>query len=115
MMKGLFGRIQDEFKAREKTPGLDMTDILDMPDNLREIINWMLRNTYVDLQQLTARMDNDEQKARDMLNTLLDKGYIREIDMKGHVQYRVRLKPKRKHNMPSNLWKALDDKTGKGG
>ena len=113
MTKGLFGRIQDEFKAREKSPGLDMTEILDLPDQLRSVINWMLRETYVDLAQVTVYLDNNEQSARDMINTLLDKGYIREIDMKGRVQYRVRLKPRRKHNMPSNLWKALDDKTSK--
>jgi hypothetical protein len=113
MTKGLFGRIQDEFKAREKTPGLDMAEILEMPDNLRTVINWMLRQTYVDLAQVTAHLGNNEQTAHEMIDTLLDKGYIREIDMKGRVQYRVRLKPKRKHNMPSNLWKALDDKTGK--
>jgi Fic family protein len=113
MTKGLFGRIQDEFKAQEKTPGLDMAEILDLPDNLRTVINWMLRETYVDLAQVTAYLDNDEQKARNMINTLLDKGYIREIDMKGRVQYRVRLKPKRKHNVPSNLWKALENKTNK--
>lgn len=113
MTKGLFGRIQDEFKARELTPGLDMAEILDLPDDLRSVINWMLRETYVDLAQVTTHLHNDESTARNLINTLLDKGYIREIDLKGRVQYRVRLKPKRKHNMPSNLWKALDDKTGK--
>jgi Fic family protein len=113
MTKGLFGRIQDEFSAREKTLGLDMTDILELPDNLREVINWMLRETYVDMAQVTAHLGNSEQNARTMIDTLLDKGYIREIDMKGRIQYRVRLKPKRKHDMPSNLWKALDDKTSK--
>lgn len=113
MTKGLFGRIQDEFKAREITPGLDMVEILDLPDQLRTVINWMLRETYVDLPQVTAYLNNDEPSARNMLDMLLDKGYIREIDMKGRVQYRVRLKPKRKHNMPANLWKALDEKTDK--
>ncbi|HJW30924.1 MAG TPA: hypothetical protein VJ508_16945 [Saprospiraceae bacterium] len=113
MTKGLFGRIQDEFRAREKTPGLDMTDILDLPDNFREVINWMLRQTSVDVPQMTAHLANNEQNARAMISTLLDKGYIREIDINGSVQYRVRLKPKRKHNMPSNLWKALENKTGK--
>ena len=113
MSKGLFGRLQEEVVAREKTPGLDMTEILDLPDSLREIINWMLRETQVTFAQVVTRMGKDEPTARAMLDNLLDKGYIREIDMKGQVQYRVRLKPKRKHNIPSNLWKALDDKTEK--
>lgn len=111
MGKGLFGRLQTEVTVREKNPGLDMGNILDLPDDLREIITWMLRESHVDLSQMTAHLGKDEAAARAMIDSLLDKGYIREIDMKGQVQYRVRLKPKRKVNMPSNLWKALEDKT----
>ena len=111
MAKGLFGRLQDEVVVREKNPGLDMGNILELPDDLRGIITWMLRETHVDLPQITARMGKDEAAARAMIDSLLDQGYVREIDIKGQVQYRVRLKPKRKVNMPSNLWKALEDKT----
>ena len=113
MSKGLFGRLQAEVVAREKNPGLDMAEILDLPDSEREIINWMLRETYVSFAQLTKRMAKGESSARSMLDSFLDKGYVREIEMKGEVLYRVRLKPKRKHNMPSNLWKALENKTDK--
>ena len=111
MGKGLFGRLQDEVTVREKSPGLDMSAILELPDGEREIIIWMLRETQVDMTQLTAHTGKDEASARAMIKSMMDKGYVREIDIKGQVQYRVRLKPKRKHNMPSDLWKALEDKT----
>lgn len=111
MAKGLFGRLQDEVTVREKILGLDMGNILDLPDATREIIIWMLRETQVDLAQLTAHLGQDEARARVLIASLLEQGYVREIDMKGQVQYRVRLKPKRKHNMPSNLWRALENKT----
>lgn len=113
MTKGLFGRLQDEVSVREITPGLDMGSILDLPDALREVITWMLRETHVDLAQMIAHLGKGESDARAMIGSLLAQGYVREIDIKGQVQYRVRLKPKRKHNMPSNLWKALEDKTDK--
>jgi len=113
MSKGLFGRLQDEVEAREKTPGITMSDVLDLPDALRDIINWMIRGKEVTFAQVVARLGNDERAARKMLDSLLEKGYIREIDMKGQIHYRVRLAPKQKRDVPSNLWNALNDKTDK--
>ncbi len=111
MGKGLFGRLQAEVTVREKNPGLDMGNILDLPDGEREIITWMLREKSVDLAHMAAHLGQDETHARATLDSLVEKGYVREIDIKGNVEYRVRLKPKRKVNMPSNLWAALEDKT----
>src|SRR5262249_55027939 len=99
MGKGLFGRIQDEVNAREKSPGITMADILTMPDQLRELIRWMMREVEVGLPQVSAYMAKDESAARSMIKSLVDQGFVREIDMKGVVRYRVRLAPKRKHNM----------------
>ncbi len=110
MGKGLFGRLQNEVNAREKTPGITIADILDLPDSLRDLINWMMREVEVSLPELAAHLGKDEPSARAMLATLLDKGFVREIEMKGKLTYRVRLAPKRKITMPANLWKALDDK-----
>ena len=110
MGKGLFGRLQDEVTVREKMPGLDMGNILELPDGTRETIVWMLRETQVDLPQLAVYLGKDEDSARATVNALVAQGYVRMIDIKGQVHYRVRLKPKRKHNMPPDLWKALEDK-----
>jgi predicted HTH transcriptional regulator len=111
MGKGLFGRLQAEVTVREKHPGLDMGNILDLPDDEREIITWMLREKSVNQIKLAAHLGKDEAQARTTLDALVEKGYIREIDIKGQVEYRVRLKPKRKVNMPSNLWAAIEGKT----
>jgi hypothetical protein len=111
MGKGLFGRLQAEVTVREKNPGLDMGNILDLPDDEREVITWILRENSVDLAQMTVHLGRDEAHARARLDSLVEQGYVREIDIKGTVQYRVRLKPKRKVNMPSNLWAALEGKT----
>ena len=70
--------------------------MLDLPDSLRDIINWMIRGKEVDFAQVTARLGNDERAARQMLDALLEKGYIREIDVNGQSHYRVRLTLKHK-------------------
>ena len=48
--------------------------------------------------------------AEDLLADLLDKGWIRELEIRGVTQYRVRLAPKRGRALPANLWQALSDK-----
>lgn len=111
MGKGLFGRLQAEVTVREKHPGLDMGNILDLPDDVREVITWMLRENSVDLAEVAARTGKDEAGARALLDSFVEQGYVREVDIKGKVEYRVRLKPKRKVNMPSNLWAAIEGKT----
>lgn len=110
MGKGLFGRLQNEVNAREKTPGITVADILELPDSLRDVINWMMREIEVSLPEIAEHFGKDEKSARAMVASLVEKGFVREIDMKGKLAYRVRLAPKRKSSMHSNLWKALDDK-----
>ncbi len=110
MGKGLFGRVQSELDARGKTPGLSMADILELPESLRALINWMMRQEDVTLQEISAYLQQDQTHACAMLGELVEKGFVREVPIKGEQRYRVRLAPKRKKDIPSDLWKALDDK-----
>lgn len=110
MGKDLFGRLEAEVNAREETAGLSMADILDLPNPPRELINWIIRQAEVGLAQAAAQLGQDEPSASKTLNALLDKGYLYEIEVKGERHFRVCLLSKRKQSMPSNLWKALEDK-----
>ncbi len=113
MGKGLFGRVQSELDAREKTPGLSMADILDLPESLRGLVNWMMRQDQVELSQVAQYLGQDAVGARGMLATLLEKGFVRELDIKGSVYYRIRLAPTRKRDLPPDVWQALDGKLDK--
>ena len=44
MGKGLFGRLQNEIEAREKSPGLSMADILDLEEPLAGPVNMGVRD-----------------------------------------------------------------------
>ncbi|MGB8645551.1 MAG: hypothetical protein WCF84_09955 [Anaerolineae bacterium] len=107
---GLFGRLQDEMSAREVSPGLTMSDILTMPDSLSRLINWMMRQGQVDVAGVAGFMGEDEKNAYSTLSSLIGKGFIREIDLRGVTYYRVRLAPKKARKIPANLWKAIEDK-----
>ena len=110
MSKGLFGRLQQELDDREKAAGLSMVDILELPDSLRQLVNWMMRSEMVSLSQVVAQVGQDEAATQAMLATLVEKGFVRQLEIKGELHYRVRVASQKKRTLPQNLWHALDDK-----
>lgn len=110
MDKGLFDRLQGELEARERSPGLSMSDLLTLPEPLSSLLNWMIRQGPAAFADIVAFLGEDEAHARLVLADLLDKGFIREFEIHGVTQYRVRLAPKRGRALPANLWQALSDK-----
>ncbi len=110
MGKGLFGRLQNELDAREKSPGLNMGDILELQEPLAGLVNWMMRQDQVELPAIMAFLKQDEASARSFMQQLLDKGFVREIERGGKTCYRIRLAPKRGGKLSDGLWNAIDKK-----
>ncbi|MBN1140097.1 MAG: hypothetical protein JXM73_26240 [Anaerolineae bacterium] len=110
MGRGLFDRLDGELAAREKSPGLSMADLLTLPEPLSGLLKWLMRQRTAAFADVAAFLGGDEAQARLALADLLDKGLIRELEMRGATQYRVRLAPKRGRALPANLWQALSDK-----
>lgn len=109
MTKGLFGRLQQELDAREKVAGLTMTDILQLPTAERELVSWMLRNGEVSWAAIVAHLGQTE-TVQNLLADLVAKGFVREQEREDEFHYNVRLAPRRKRNLPANIWQALTDK-----
>lgn len=107
---GLFNRLQGELEARERSPGLRMSDLLTLPEPQSGILKWMLRQERVSFADLVAFLGQDEAHARAIVADLCEKGFVREIEIRGVLEYRVRLAPKRGRSMPADLWQALSDK-----
>lgn len=110
-MPGLFDRLQGELEAQQKAAGLTMSDVLNLPDQLRKLVNWMMREEEVSFSQILAHINQSEDEARAMLTTLIEKGFVREILVKPEPRYRVRLGHKRKQQVPLNIWETLTEKT----
>ncbi|MEJ2735472.1 MAG: hypothetical protein P8189_18215 [Anaerolineae bacterium] len=102
MGRGIFHSLEGELAAREKSPGLSMSDLLALPDPLDRLCKWLLRQRQVSLA--------DEPLAQQSIEELLDRGFVREVAMEGKITYRVRLAPTRKRQIPLDLWQALSDK-----
>lgn len=110
MSKGLFDRLQQELDAREKAAGLSMADLLELPETLRKLANWMMRQQTIHLADAAAFLGQDDAAAQATLAALIEKGFVRELKIHGETCYRVRLAPKRGRDVPLDVWRALDDK-----
>ncbi len=112
-MSGLFDRLGRELEAREKACGLTMMDVLTLPDDLRMLFNWMMRQEEVGLADVAAHLGQDESAARGLLHDLVERCFVREMQVGSEIRYRVRLAPKRRREVPLNIWEALGEKTEK--
>ena len=110
-MPGLFDRLQGELDAQQKAAGLSMADVLELPEPLRRLVNWMMRENEVTLTQVTQFTSQSEDETRRTLTALVEKGFVRETQVKGELRYRVRLSRKRGQDLPLNLWDKLGEKT----
>ncbi len=107
---GLFDRLQNEVTAREKSPGLTMSDIFALPDSSCRLLSWMIRQGQVEVEKIAAFLEQDEPATRLMLSNLVQEGFVREIVLPDKTLYQVRLAQKQNRKMPGNLWKAIEDK-----
>lgn len=108
---GLFDRLQSEINAQEKAAGLSMADVLSLPDDLRNISNWLMRKREANLNEVAAHTGKDLETTRSMLAELTEKGFVRELNFKDEPpRYRMRLAAKRGRQLSGNIWANLDDK-----
>ncbi|MCX6046248.1 MAG: hypothetical protein NT075_14140 [Chloroflexi bacterium] len=108
MAKGLFGRLQQELDVRAHTAGLTMADILELPHDERQLINWMMRAGDVGLTDVAKQFGQEDAIMQARLGALIEKGFVRETVIHGVNFYQVRMAPRRKRQLPENLWQALD-------
>lgn len=91
------------------TMGLGMADALALPDELRPLVNWMMRRGAVGLAEVTAYTGQDVEVTRRMLETLVEEGFIQTLEVEGEPHYRLQLALRRGRQMPEEIWQALDE------
>lgn len=97
-------------EEQPKASGLNLVELNKLPDSHRQLINWMRRQGNCSLQEVATQMGEDEQAARNLLDLLLEKGFVREISGESGSCYRVNIGAKRGIQLPLKLQQALDKK-----
>ncbi|NET58921.1 MAG: hypothetical protein F6K47_23085 [Symploca sp. SIO2E6] len=92
---------------RQKSPGsstgLGMADILALPDLQGKIVNCIIRNQQCTLSELAAHLTEDEQILGSELNSLVEQGFVQEIQEAGESRYGVKLARKRGGHLPEGI------------
>ena len=95
---------------KPKASGLSIVDLNQLSDSQRQLVNWMRRKGDCSWQDIITQMGEDESTVRTLLDTLLEKGFVREISEESGFSYRVNLGDRRGRQLPLKLQQALEKK-----
>jgi predicted transcriptional regulator len=98
------GNEEDKSQA---TAGLSMGDVLLLPDAERKIVNWLVRQREATVVQVAAQIERSPQTVQELLDRLVEQGFIQYTEIEGERRYRPRLAPKRNRSVPKNIWDKL--------
>ena len=107
-MAGLFDRLQDEINSREQPGGLSPVDLLDLPPTLANIIKKIIRKNGMKLSEIAAALDQSPEETRQALDELVDKGYVRRVEVKQEFWYKAHFGRKADKTLNQSVWSALD-------
>ncbi len=109
-MTGMFDRLQTEIETRQRVEGITTADLLDLSPELRRIINMILRQGEMSLTEIVFELDMKPSEAKGLLDTLVEKGYLKAFEVKGEQRYKTFLARKRRREVPLDIWEALGSK-----
>jgi predicted ArsR family transcriptional regulator len=96
-------------KGSSKVAGLRMSDLLELPDPSRRLLQWLMRNNDAELRDVAAGLEWDEAAARSVLASVVTQGLVQETVTPETTRYLVRLAPQRGRGSKSGLWKRIED------
>ncbi|NWF68589.1 MAG: cyclic nucleotide-binding domain-containing protein [Chloroflexi bacterium] len=91
--------------------GLNPLDLLDMPLEQRDVINWLSRRPEARLSEIQAGVQQEPQQVQAIVETLKKAGYIHEALINGEILYRVVFKAKLgrlSRGLPQDIWSRFD-------
>ena len=110
---GIFDRMKGEIEAREEQEGISPADLLDLSDELRSLIARIIRDQELSVKDAAEHMGESVDNTRQMLDTLVEKGYLLREQRKEDWFYSTRFAHKRGRDIPVGIWSALGQRTQK--
>ena len=108
---GIFDRVQKEIDDRDKQEGISPADLLDLSTPLRRLMNRITRQGEISLDAAAEYLEEPLDNVRQMLNALVEKGYLERVEREEGWVYRTRFARKRGRELPAGIWSALGQRT----
>jgi predicted ArsR family transcriptional regulator len=106
-MSNLFDRLQDEINSQESQEGISPVDLLDLPASISKIIKKIIRRNGMKLEEIAQELDQSVEQAKESLDELVAKGYVRQVEVKEVIWYKARFAQKRNRTLSAGFWSAL--------
>ncbi|ALF55386.1 CopY family transcriptional repressor [Nostoc piscinale CENA21] len=91
----------------QSSPQNIQLDILDLPDEQRQLINWITRQQKVTLAEVAIHLNTTEELAQQHLKTLINQGFIQQLDDSELIYYQPYFREKKKSKLSQNIWDKL--------
>ncbi len=105
---GIFDSIGKKIKAQES--GIRVSDLLSLPRDLRRIMNRAIRDQEITVQTAAEQAGVSPVEAQQMLDLLVEKGYLQRTEEEGKTTYNVSYGRTHPKDIPGSLWATLEDK-----
>lgn len=104
-----FQSVLDEIKTLEIQNGIDMNELINVSDGLRQVLVWMIRTNGFQASELEGFLEQDAAGVQKLLDALADKNMVEEMraTQKFYAQV-VSSRVARKYRVSPDIWKAFD-------
>jgi hypothetical protein len=99
----VFDSLQPEQDRRDNGPERTMADVLALPEDLRTMMDYLIKQGESELAEVAAHTGQEEISTRTLLADLIEKGFVQELLAGSQRRYRVRLVSRRRSRLPLDL------------
>ncbi len=105
---GIFDSLGKKIKTQEE--GIRVSDLLELPRTMRTLMNRVIRDKEITVEAAAEHVDETPEKAKELLDTLVEKGYLLREEQESGPIYRVYYGRTHPSEIPGSLWAALEEK-----
>ena len=98
-----------KYEGEWSTAGLHVADVSTLRDPLRRLVNWITRQGEVSLAEITAYSGESENTARQMIDELIEMGFVQPLERMGDPRYRIHLAGRHRRQVPFDIWQSLEE------
>ena len=116
-LKGIRERVDEieamlnvEIEKGKGKRGIAMSELLDLRTPQRRFMLELTKVGQATSTALSHKLEMDEESVKEMIETLVDRGYINEILGEGEKRYDVAIARKKPRKLPLDIWGALEKK-----
>jgi predicted ArsR family transcriptional regulator len=84
-----------------------MIDVINLPDEQRQIINWITHQQKVTLSEVAVHLNIAEEQAQKHLQNLIEQGFIQELNDSELTYYQPRFATQKQSKLSQNIWDKL--------